>query len=231
MSSIYIVTGASRGIGFETVLALAEKGVHVLGIARSHEKLLELQEHNPDKIKILQLDLSEMPAPQTLKGFLTDNNYSVTGLIHNAGLLINKPFAELTDEDWAKQTDVNMMSPIRLTRELLPLMEEESHILYIGSMGGFQGSDKFPGLTAYSVTKGTLAILTECLAGELQERNIKVNCLCLGAVQTEMLSEAFPGLSAPVEASQMGSYISDFVINGHIFYNGKVLPVALQNPS
>jgi NAD(P)-dependent dehydrogenase (short-subunit alcohol dehydrogenase family) len=98
-------------------------------------------------------------------------------------------------------------------------------------MGGFQGSDKFPGLSAYSVTKGTLSILTECLAVELQDKNIKVNCLCLGAVQTEMLNEAFPGLTAPVEASQMGTYISDFVINGHTFYNGKVLPVALQNPS
>lgn len=228
---MYIITGASRGIGYETALAIAEKGLSVLAIARSGDRLQKLKQNNPDKISILPLDITDKPSPRKLKEFLTDHKFTVSGLVHNAGVLVNKPFSELTDADWSKQIDVNMMAPVRLTRELLPLLEEHSHVLNIGSMGGFQGSDKFPGLSAYSVTKGTLTILTECLAVELQDKNIKVNCLCLGAVQTEMLNAAFPGLSAPVEASQMGTYISDFVINGHTFYNGKVLPVALQNPS
>lgn len=231
MSSIYIITGSSRGIGFETAKKLAEKGKNVLAVARSEEKLHALQQQYPDKISSLPLDLTEKPSARKLKDFLQRNDFTIAGLVHNAGILINKPFSEQTDADWTKQIEVNMMAPVRLTRELLPLFEEHSHIVHVGSMGGFQGSDKFPGLSAYSVTKGTLAILTECLSVELQDREIKVNCLCLGAVQTEMLNEAFPGLTAPVDPSEMGSYISDFVCEGHTFYNGKVLPVALQNPS
>jgi short-subunit dehydrogenase len=231
MSSIYIITGASRGIGFETAKQLAENGKHVLAVARSKEKLHALKEQNPKRISVLPLDITEKPSAQKLKDYLEQNSFTISGLIHNAGVLINKPFTELSDADWSKQIEVNMMAPVRLTRELLPLFEEQSHLLHIGSMGGFQGSDKFPGLSAYSVTKGTLSILTECLALELQSEQINVNCLCLGAVQTEMLNEAFPGLTAPVKPSEMGIYISDFIVNGHKFYNGKVLPVAVQNPS
>ena len=123
------------------------------------------------------------------------------------------------------------MAPVTLTRELLPFFTSGGHILHISSMGGFQGSDKFPGLSAYSTTKGALATLTECLAVELTEQNIQVNCLCLGAVQTEMLNQAFPGIQAPVHAEQMGEHIASFAIHGNKFYNGKVLPVALNNPS
>jgi NAD(P)-dependent dehydrogenase (short-subunit alcohol dehydrogenase family) len=97
-------------------------------------------------------------------------------------------------------------------------------------MGGFQGSAKFPGLAAYSVSKGALSILTECLSVELSDKNIKANALCLGAVQTEMLEEAFPGIEAPLSAKEMGNYISNFAIEGSAFYNGKILPVALEDP-
>lgn len=231
MSSIYIITGASRGIGFEIVKKLTDNDKNVLAVARSEDKLHTLRDHNSEKISILPLDLTEKPSAQKLKEYLENHDFTIAGLVHNAGALINKPFSQLSDDDWSKQIDVNMMAPVRLTRELLPLFEEHSHIVNIGSMGGYQGSDKFPGLSAYSVTKGALSILTECLAVELQSKQIKVNCLCLGAVQTEMLNEAFPGLDAPVEPSEMGTYISEFVVSGHTFYNGKVLPVALQNPS
>jgi short-subunit dehydrogenase len=231
MSSIHIVTGASRGIGFETALELAKKGKNVLAVARSEKKLQSLKDRHPDKISFLSLDITGKPSAKKLADYIKKNKLTISSLIHNAGLLINKPFLEQTDADWAKQIEVNMMAPVRLSRELCSLFEEQSHIVHIGSMGGYQGSDKFPGLSAYSVTKGALSILTECLAVELQNEQIHVNCLCLGAVQTEMLNEAFPGLNAPVQPAEMGSYISEFAISGHKFYNGKVLPVALHNPS
>jgi NAD(P)-dependent dehydrogenase (short-subunit alcohol dehydrogenase family) len=97
-------------------------------------------------------------------------------------------------------------------------------------MGGFQGSMKFKGLSYYSASKAALACLSECLANEFADSNISVNCLALGAVQTEMLEEAFPGYKAPVTAKEMAGFISYFAINGHKFYNGKILPVAVSTP-
>jgi len=82
----------------------------------------------------------------------------------------------------------------------------------------------------YAASKGALAILTECMAEELKGRNIKANCLALGAVQTEMLAEAFPGYEAPVKPNEMASFIKNFALNGHHVYNGKILPVSLSTP-
>jgi NAD(P)-dependent dehydrogenase (short-subunit alcohol dehydrogenase family) len=109
-------------------------------------------------------------------------------------------------------------------------MSSGSHIVNISSMGGFQGSAKYKGLSYYSASKAALACLTECLATEFTEFGISVNCLALGAVQTEMLDEAFPGYKAPVDAKQMAEFISGFALTGHKFFNGKILPVALGNP-
>jgi NAD(P)-dependent dehydrogenase (short-subunit alcohol dehydrogenase family) len=109
-------------------------------------------------------------------------------------------------------------------------MDKGSHIVNIASMGGFQGSSKYPGLSCYSASKAALACLTECLAGEFTESGIKVNCLALGSVQTEMLEEAFPGYKAPVDAQEMAEFIADFALKGHKFFNGKILPVAVNNP-
>ena len=151
-------------------------------------------------------------------------------LINNAGVLINKPFTELLEADFVEMLQSNFIGHVRITQSLLPHMQAGSHILNIGSMGGFQGSAKFPGLSAYSASKAALHTLTECLAQELTEQQIKVNCLALGSAQTEMLEKAFPGYESPVMAFEMGKYIADFALTGHRFFNGKVLPVAVTTP-
>ena len=97
-------------------------------------------------------------------------------------------------------------------------------------MGGIQGSSKFAGLSGYSSSKGALITLFELLAEEYQPRGVSFNSLALGAVQTEMLEAAFPGITAPVSATQMGAYIARFVLEGHQFFNGKVLPVSSSTP-
>ena len=97
-------------------------------------------------------------------------------------------------------------------------------------MGGIQGSQKFPGLSAYSTSKSTLITLTECLSEEFKIKDVSFNCLALGAVQTEMLAQAFPGYKAPISAMEMGSFISDFWLNGNKYFNGKVIPVSLTTP-
>ena len=99
-------------------------------------------------------------------------------------------------------------------------------------MGGIQGSSKFPGLAAYSSSKGAVITLTELLAEEYKDKGPSFNALAFGAVQTEMLEEAFPGYQAPLSADQrweIHTYLN-FALTGHQFYNGKVLPVSAGTP-
>lgn len=231
MVNHYLVTGASRGIGFEVVKYLANSNHLITAVARSQDKLSSLRGLYPEQIFTLSADITSEDSRKELVQHFSDKGLTLDGILHNAGLLINKPFADLTNKDWQKQLDVNLLAPVFLTRDLLRFLNPGSHVLNISSMGGFQGSSKFPGLTGYSVAKGALSIFTECLPGELSQKEVKCNCLCLGAVQTEMLESAFPGMEAPVKAAEMGRYVSNFLETGHSFYNGKVLPVALADPS
>lgn len=231
-----IITGASSGVGFEAVLELILSGRHkVMALARSKDKLEHLLEiaHglNPEaEIFALAFDIVHDDYDD-LKKFISnhfDNRVDV--LVNNAGVLINKPFTQLLDLDFVEMLQSNFIGHVRMIQGILHLMPQDAHIVNIGSMGGFQGSVKFPGLVAYSASKAALHNLTECLAVELAEKGIKVNCLALGSSQTEMLEKAFPGYQSPVLAFEMGKYIADFAVTGHRFFNGKVLPVAITTP-
>lgn len=226
----YIVTGASKGIGYQTALSLIKKNHRVVAIARSAEKLEKLQsESNSVDLVTITADLTLSDDIAFVKEKIS-KLAPISGLINNAGIVLNKSFEETNISEWRSVFEVNVFSAVQLTQALLPFMAKGSHILNISSMGGFQGSSKFAGLSTYSASKGALAILTECLSAELSSSQITVNCLCLGVVQTEMLAKAFPGYEAPVKLEQMGEYISDFIVSGHQFFNGKILPVALNNP-
>ncbi|MDF2431246.1 MAG: hypothetical protein JWP44_877 [Mucilaginibacter sp.] len=231
-----IITGASSGVGFEAALELILSGKHkVIALSRSQDKLERLLEiaHglNPTaEIFALAFDIvhDDYEGLQQFIGTNFDNQVDV--LINNAGVLINKPFTKLLEMDFIEMLQSNFIGHVRIIQALIHLMPEGSHILNIGSMGGFQGSAKFAGLSAYSASKAALHNLTECLAAELAEHEIKVNCLALGSAQTEMLEKAFPGYVSPVMAFEMGKYIADFAVTGHRFFNGKVLPVAVSTP-
>ncbi|ADQ16036.1 SDR family oxidoreductase [Leadbetterella byssophila] len=230
-----VVTGASSGLGFETALELSKKGEHrVVAISRNTDKLKRLLEIgrslNPD-IQLIPVSFDLVNDDiKLLQDFIIRTLGSVDILINNAGQLINKPFMKTTSEEFLGLLQANVLSHFSISKALVPFMNKGAHILNIGSMGGYGGSVKFPGLSAYSASKGALHILTECMAVELQEYEIKVNCLALGSVQTEMLEEAFPGYTSPVMAFEMGEYVADFALNGSRFYNGKVLTVALTTP-
>ena len=103
-------------------------------------------------------------------------------------------------------------------------------MLFRSSIGGISGSSKFPGLTAYSSSKGALNILTEVLAEEFKESGPKFNSLSLGSVNTPMLNKAFPGYKAQVDPNEMASFIFDFANNSSKVFNGKVIPVSSSNP-
>ena len=228
-----VITGASSGIGRETAIRLSEEpGNKIYAIARNRKSLTGLSEAAGHKNIIpVPMDItSGRSSLSELKKRLEREAGKVDILINNAGHLVNKPFEDHTEADIAESVSVNFTCAARLTAELLPLMVRGSHVVNIGSMGGFQGSLKFHGLSWYSATKGALAVLTECLAAEYAERGISFNCLCPGAVQTEMFQKAFPGFSAPVLPSDMAAFIADFAVNGNRFFNGKILPVAMSVP-
>jgi len=218
-----IVTGASRGIGRALVDVFKSQGHRVWALSRNTTELSQL----PD-VESVSLDIGN---EQEIKNWISsfdDQTFDV--LINNAGLLVNKPFSETTAEDFESVYRVNVFGVANLIRNLLPLLTPQTHIVNISSMGGINGTSKFPGLAAYSSSKGALGILTELLAEEFKDHGPSVNALALGAVQTEMLEEAFPGYKAPLDADQMASYITDFALNGHLFYNGKVLPLSSSTP-
>ncbi|MDF3079153.1 MAG: family oxidoreductase [Sphingobacteriaceae bacterium] len=231
-----VITGASSGVGFEAAIELAaNSNNHVVALARSESNLSRLYQIakglNPEcNLYPAKFDIVHDDYVKGLVPFLEKHIETVDVLINNAGALINKPFIETSQLDFAEMLQSNLLGHIKMIQNLLPLMNRNAHIVNIGSMGGFQGSVKFAGLAAYSASKAALHTLTECLALELADRNIKVNCLALGSAQTEMLEKAFPDYKSPVMAFEMGKYIADFALTGHKFFNGKVLPVAVSTP-
>ena len=176
-------------------------------------------------------DITDPDAIKKVPTFLKKKGWKhVDVLINNSGYLVNKPFSELSLEDFKQSYDVNVFGVFSLTQAVLPFFKKSSHVVNISSMGGVQGSAKFPGLAAYSSSKGALITLTELLAEEFKQTGPSFNVLALGAVQTEMLEEAFPGYKAPLTAVQMAQYIIDFSLTGNTFYNGKVLEVSSSTP-
>lgn len=227
-----LITGASSGVGYQTALQIAEKGHTVIALARNTELLNQLSNASNGKIISFPHDLSQLNF-ESLVNFLKEKSITkIDVLINNAGQLVNKPFKSISKEDLQTAYNTNVFAPYLLIQAVLPLLKNSNnpHVINISSVGGIQGSVKFSGLSAYSSSKGALSILTECLAEEFKEINIKVNCLALGAVNTEMLAKAFPGYNAPLSASEMGNYVTWFAENGHQYFNGKIIPVALSTP-
>jgi len=226
-----IITGASSGIGFQLSKIFSKNNHDVLAIARSEDKLKILRnECENGRITILPLNLNSDKLEEELPRMVSSNFSPLDILVNNAGILVNKPFESLSNDDFDHVFETNVKGPFRLIRLLKPYLGNGSHIVNIGSMGGFQGSAKFPGLSLYSASKGALSVLTECLAEEFKNDGISVNCLALGAAQTEMLEAAFPGYKAPVSAAGMADCIYGFAISGHQFFNGKILPVSVSTP-
>ena len=221
-----IITGTSRGIGFEMALQFANAGHQVLAISRKTPK--ELIEHS--NITCLSVDLSSEKELYKVSDFLSQTWKKVDIIIHNAGSLLLKPFSQTSQEDFEMVYKVNVFAVANLTRVCLPFLQKGSHVVTISSMGGIQGSLKFAGLAAYSSSKGAVITLSELLAEEYREQGISFNVLALGAVQTEMLQEAFPGYEAPLSAKEMADYIVDFSLKGAKYFNGRVIQVSSSTP-
>ena len=234
-----VITGASKGIGFQLAKLFAQDENNIIvAIARSENLLKELKndcikQNSQSKIKIVVFDIDDpYNVKNRLKNEIIKHINSVDILINNAGFLVNESFVDIDIEEIQKIYNINFISHSVLIQDLIPFLKESKlgHVVNISSMGGYQGSSKYPGLSFYSSSKAALANLTECLAEEFKNDNIKFNCLALGAVNTEMLKAAFPDYNAPINADEMANFIYDFAINGSKYFNGKIIPVSISTP-
>ena len=225
MSKNIIITGTSSGIGFELVNIFSKKNHIVLALSRDNSKLRDLK---LDGVDAIDFDLNHNDYGK-INEFLKKVE-KIDILINNAGYLVNKPFKETTLEDFQMVYSTNVFSVAMLIKNTIDFMESGSNVLNISSIGGNQGSVKFPGLSAYSSSKGALNILTEMLAEEYKDRGIHFNSLALGSVQTKMLEKAFPNFTASTSALEMAEYIYNFSTNGYKLMNGKVISVSSSTP-
>ncbi len=220
-----IVTGAGKGIGFELVNWFIGKNHKVWAISRNINKLNKIKS---DCLFKSSVDITNDYEIKNWVHGIKKLKFDI--LINNAGYLINKPFEKTSIDEFKQIYDVNVFGLVSITKIIIPLMKSESHIVNISSMGGISGTLKFPGLSAYSSSKGAVSILTELLAEEYKDTGPYFNSLALGSVQTEMLQKAFPGYNSNISPKKIADYICKFALEGHNFYNGKVLPVTTSNP-
>lgn len=229
---IVLISGVSRGIGRSLVehCCNSNEFSKVIGVTRNKAALEDLEALYENFVGI-PFDLQNGDYGG-LSGQLEAITPEINFVVNNAGALVNKPFLEWLPEDFDKVYGVNIIGASKLLQVTIPFLEkcQEAHVLNISSMGGVQGSAKFPGLSGYSSSKGALQILTECLAEEYKESNMAFNCISLGAVQTEMLQEAFPGYQAPVQPDDMARFIKHTLLTGHKVYNGKNISASKSTP-
>jgi len=225
MKKTIVVTGASRGIGFELVQLASLKEYRVYALSRNADKIPVSKNLIP-----VNLDITSDESLNVFAKHIEEQGIVIDALVNNAGTLINQSFAKTTTEDFESVYKVNVFGLASITRFLLPYIKRKGHVVNITSMGGLDGSSKFPGLSAYSSSKGAVSILTELLAEEYKVTGPSFNGLALGAIQTEMLAQAFPDFKAPLSAKEIAAYILQFALEGQRFYNGKILPVSSSTP-
>ncbi len=219
-----IVTGTSKGIGYELALKFSENDYNVISLSRNNAEKL-----NKKNVIFFHLDISSKESIIDTVSKISKEFQQIDIIINNAGNLINKPFLKTSFEDFEDTYKVNVFGVAELFRNLFPFLSKKCHVVNISSMGGVPGTSKFSGLSAYSSSKAALNILTEMLAEEFKDTEMRFNTLALGSVQTEMLGRAFPGYKANTSPKDMADYIYKFSTDNGKFFNGKTLPVSSSN--
>tara|TARA_Y100000768_G_C23802686_1_gene597984 strand:+ start:51 stop:725 length:675 start_codon:yes stop_codon:yes gene_type:complete len=219
-----IVTGTSKGIGYELALKFSENDYNVISLSRNNAEKL-----NKKNVIFFHLDISSKESIIDTVSKISKEFQQIDIIINNAGNLINKPFLKTSFEDFEDTYKVNVFGVAELFRNLFPFLSKKCHVVNISSIGGVPGTSKFPGLSAYSSSKAALNILTEMLAEEFKDTEMRFNTLALGSVQTEMLGRAFPGYKANTSPKDMADYIYKFSTDNGKFFNGKTLPVSSSN--
>jgi short-subunit dehydrogenase len=219
-----VVTGTSSGIGHQICIQAAKMNFHVISVSRNIVPLKDI-----GGIESFAIDITNKDSVDEFISNLKSKKIKIDILINNAGYLVSELFGDTTYDSFKKTFDVNVFGLAEITRSLIPIINSDGHVINISSIGGVNGSKKFPGLSVYSSSKAAVIALTEVLAEEYQN-GPSFNVLALGAVQTKMLKEAFPDYNVDTKPEEMAKYILDFAINGNKLFNGKLISVSNSNP-
>ena len=195
---VAVVTGASRGIGAATAVAVAAAGAHVVLAARDREALGEVA----GRIRRAGGGATPVPTDVSRAGDVerlfaaAGEAGGPTALVCAAAVLTSAPFAETTLETWEQTLRVNLTGSFLCCRAAFTAMRPAGggRIVNIASLSGVYAVEKFPGLAAYNVSKFGVIGLTEAIAVEGREHGISAICVSPGAVDTQMLRQANPDL-------------------------------------
>ncbi|HRZ23800.1 MAG TPA: SDR family NAD(P)-dependent oxidoreductase [Candidatus Contendobacter sp.] len=218
---VALITGGGRGIGAATAEALARKGARVIVASRTEAELAatvaRIQADGLDAAA-LTLDVADEAAVDATFARIAAEQGRLDILVNNAAILLSGPFAEMAMADWDQVLAVNLRGAVLCARQAFRLMREHGGaIVNVSSLGGVPGTEKFPGYAAYTVSKFALTGLTEALAAEGREHNIRVNAVAPGAVDTAMLRQAAPHLrtrTGPADVAKVIAFLCDSTESG-----------------
>ena len=174
-----IVTGGNRGIGKGIVLSLLDQGYLVLATSRDSKKF-DMSHQN---LEVANLDVCDQASIDDFQQIVNDFDPDI--LINNAGITKDNLFLRMTEDDWAEVIDTNLNSVFRMTKLVVRgmLKKKWGRIINISSISGSMGN---PGQTNYSASKAGVEAFSRSLAKELGARNITVNSVAPGFIQTDM---------------------------------------------
>lgn len=227
-----LVTGSTRGIGKETALLLLKKGLNVIISSRSQdgvdnviEEILDKFPSKKENILGLKCDVSKHSEVKTLVDVSVKRLGRIDVLVNNAGIVYFKCLLDTTEEEWDKTIDINLKGVFLFTKEVLPYMIENKSGIIINVSSG-AGKYGFPNLSAYCASKFGVIGLTESIAKEVADNNVKVMAICPGGVDTKMIDDIVDNgynLSNRnlMKPKEVANKIYDMIFNQNGYYNGQ----------
>lgn len=215
-----LITGASRGIGRALALELAARGAH-LGLISRDLKSLELVQkeclavNRSITVSVLACDVSKTATIFSSVEKIAKDLSGLDGLVNNAAALLHKPAMEQSAQEIEALMKTNVVAPFEFCRSFASLAPSKAgprSVVNISSLAGIQKHTKIPGLSAYSASKAAVIAMTEALAEEWKSIGIRVNSVCPGATDTQMLREAFPQMHAraqPLDVAKTICFLLD----------------------